>query len=300
MRVSNIDIDRIYVNGIIRESTYRMSESHFHEYYELYYLQSGGTLMFLNKDLYTLRPGDILIIPPHEVHANRYTAQSFRYNVYFKASDLGERLAKELMDEYLVQTCYLHVPGTEREVVEQLLSAMVIEDKVNDEYTPDLMVNLLKSFFLQLKRHGYQPVPHTEAENQEDQKILEVARYISDNFAQEITLTSMAELAGLSPSYFSRRFKNVTGTGMKEYVSYLRLRRAAALLLSSSESITAIAVECGFSDSNYFKDAFKKMFGHSPRAYRKSIPTDFIMTNNIRNQSVRRKKHACTGHAQTP
>jgi AraC-like DNA-binding protein len=41
------------------------------------------------------------------------------------------------------------------------------------------------------------------------------------------------------------------------------------MLLSSDLSITEIALQCGFSDSNYFKDAFKKMYGASPRNYRK-------------------------------
>ena len=54
-----------------------------------------------------------------------------------------------------------------------------------------------------------------------------------------------------------------------EYLSLLRLENAAMELLSTQDRITEIALRNGFSDSNYFKDAFRKMYGVSPREYRK-------------------------------
>ena len=62
----------------------------------------------------------------------------------------------------------------------------------------------------------------------------------------------------------------VTGTRMKEYLIYVRLGHAETELLSTAHTITEVAMNNGFSDSNYFKDAFRKMFGQSPRAYRAS------------------------------
>ena len=58
--------------------------------------------------------------------------------------------------------------------------------------------------------------------------------------------------------------------GVHEYLSFLRLQQAAVDLAETSDSITDVAIRCGFSDSNYFKDCFKRRYGVSPRAYRKS------------------------------
>ncbi len=58
--------------------------------------------------------------------------------------------------------------------------------------------------------------------------------------------------------------------GVHEYLVLIRLRSAAYELLSTDQSVTQIALHCGFSDSNYFKDAFKKKFGLTPRDYRRS------------------------------
>ena len=93
---------------------------------------------------------------------------------------------------------------------------------------------------------------------------------IVENFSDSLTLDSLAEIAGLSATYFSKKFKATTGFGVKEYISFVRLRHAAMELLSTRRSITEIVMGCGFSDSGYFKDAFKKLNGLSPREFRKA------------------------------
>ncbi|QNM04219.1 helix-turn-helix transcriptional regulator [Simiaoa sunii] len=52
--------------------------------------------------------------------------------------------------------------------------------------------------------------------------------------------------------------------------NYVRLKHAQTALLTTNSSITDIALEYGFNDSNYFKDLFKKVYGKSPREYRKN------------------------------
>ena len=76
--------------------------------------------------------------------------------------------------------------------------------------------------------------------------------------------------AGVSPNYLSRKFRQATGMGVHEYLSFLRLQQAAVDLAETTDSITDVALRCGFSDSNYFKDCFKRRYGVSPRTYRKS------------------------------
>lgn len=56
----------------------------------------------------------------------------------------------------------------------------------------------------------------------------------------------------MSKSFLSKRFKTATGFGFKEYIINLRIQNACRLLLETNKSITDIAFECGFNDSNYF------------------------------------------------
>ena len=85
-----------------------------------------------------------------------------------------------------------------------------------------------------------------------------------------ITTADVARAVGFSPNYLTRRFREAAGIGLHEYIVFVRLHHAAQELLSTADSITDIALRCGFSDSNYFKDSFKKKYGVTPRNYRKS------------------------------
>ena len=81
---------------------------------------------------------------------------------------------------------------------------------------------------------------------------------------------NVADKFNLSRSYLSKKFKTATGFGFKEYIINVRIQNACRLLLESNKSITDIAFECGFNDSNYFGDAFRKAKGVSPHKYRKN------------------------------
>ena len=74
---------------------------------------------------------------------------------------------------------------------------------------------------------------------------------------------------GFSPNHLSRRFRRSAGIGLHEYIVFVRLHHAAQELIATGDTITDIALRCGFSDSNYFKDSFKKKYGVTPRDYRK-------------------------------
>jgi AraC family L-rhamnose operon regulatory protein RhaS len=84
-------------------------------------------------------------------------------------------------------------------------------------------------------------------------------------------LPEMAETCGLGPTQFAHIVKQLSNLTPHQHLIGLRLDRAATLLESGpSMSITDLAYECGFSSSQYFATAFRKRFGHVPRAHRSS------------------------------
>ncbi len=281
MRSSDLNIDRIYVNRIVRSADYEMVKNHFHYYYELFYVQQGTARFFINNKLYDLHSGDFLVIPPREVHFNRYITQCNRYNIYFKKEDLfdGEEPFMEGLNPFL-ELGLFHIHSSYRPQMEALLNSMLLEEKVNDDSTKELQSLMLRAFLLYSKRYASYEKRESFLPKEGDALILEAARYISEHFHQNITLDQLANKIGLSPSYFSKKFRHITGMGMKEYLIFVRLEHASMELRSTNHSITEVAINSGFNDSNYFKDAFKKMYGLSPRAYRNSISTDEIMAKH--------------------
>ena len=86
----------------------------------------------------------------------------------------------------------------------------------------------------------------------------------------DLKLTDVAEEVSISPEHLSRVFKKETGFGFSEYLSLVRLQKAEELLKSEKDlSISEVAYHCGFNDSNYFSEKFKRSYGVSPLKYKK-------------------------------
>ncbi len=101
-----------------------------------------------------------------------------------------------------------------------------------------------------------------------DQQILKAAYFINEHYMQPLATQDVARAVSFSPNHLSRKFRQATGIGLHEYLVFIRLHHAAQELVATEDSITTIALRCGFSDSNYFKDSFKKKYGVTPRKYR--------------------------------
>ena len=287
MRASDLNIDRIYINKITRSENYRMVTNHVHYYYEIFYVSQGICRFFIDGRLFDLHSGDLLVIPPREVHYNRYLSQCTRINLYFRSQDLqalaGERLGE--IEDYLRTPRMFHIPGSCRSVIEDLLASMLREDKIDDPLAAGILLAQLCQLSLYIRRYGAEKKEASALPPEGDQAILHITEYIRSHYSEPLRLETLSELAGLSPSYFSRRFKIVTGMRTMEYINYVRLTNASQELLSTDHTITEVAMHNGFSDSNYFKDSFRRAYGESPRAYRKNRYTD----SHIQEISLREK-----------
>ncbi len=103
-------------------------------------------------------------------------------------------------------------------------------------------------------------------------RIGQAMSYIETHLAEPIHLDTLAQIAQMSKRSFIRTFRAALGESPISYLIKLRINRAAYLLRRNDESITDIAFNAGFSDSNYFSRQFKAAFGVSPRAYRRQHP----------------------------
>lgn len=95
--------------------------------------------------------------------------------------------------------------------------------------------------------------------------------YIEDHYLEEVTLEEISNQSGISVRHLNRIFQSYYQTTPVAYIQRLRLERACTLLMQTNLSVTEISVKCGFNDSNYFTRQFKKVYGITPKAYRKTI-----------------------------
>lgn len=100
-------------------------------------------------------------------------------------------------------------------------------------------------------------------------KLIDKAKsYIQENYAQDISLESIAGAIGLSACYLSTLFKNMEKTSIKEYIIDVRIEASKQYLLDIDLKIYEAAANVGYTDSRYFSQLFRKKTGYTPGQYR--------------------------------
>jgi AraC family transcriptional regulator len=126
-----------------------------------------------------------------------------------------------------------------------------------------LCIHLLRNYF-DLKFAG--PAP---SGGLDQPKMRHVKDFIEEHLGNNLTLVSLANVAGVSAGYFSRLFRNSVGVAPHQYLLGRRLDRARNLLQTNRYSIAEIASVTGFSDQSHLTRHFKRRFGVTPREGRK-------------------------------
>ena len=273
IRTVSGEITRVHVDRKTREAGCVMRGHHYHPYYELAYIEHGSCRFFIEDTMFDLHDGDFLLIPPQVFHFTRYLFGScLRCGIYFRAGDLESELISHFPDgaDFLSQVRIFQVPTDARREIGRIIMRMAAEDRGFDERSPLMLRLQLQELLLLCSRVCLLLTETPASIHTTDRQVLLAARYINEHFRQQISAADIAAAAGFSPNYLSRKFREAAGIGVHDYLVFIRLRSAAFELISTSDSVTDIALRNGFSDSNYFKDVFKKKYGMTPREYRKT------------------------------
>lgn len=108
---------------------------------------------------------------------------------------------------------------------------------------------------------------HTE-QSTESRRVQKVKQFINEHYAEQLKLSDLADLVGMSPVSFSRFFRHRTGRTLSDYIVDIRLGYAARMLVDSSRNISEICYECGFNNLSNFNRTFKAKRNYTPRDFR--------------------------------
>ena len=96
-----------------------------------------------------------------------------------------------------------------------------------------------------------------------------IKEYIDAHYLEDLKLPEIAAALHINPFYLAHTFKALTGSSPMAYITRRRIDEAQNLLLTTNLTVTAIAMECGYNNSNYFQSVFKNIVGMPPGKYRK-------------------------------
>jgi AraC family transcriptional regulator len=122
-----------------------------------------------------------------------------------------------------------------------------------------------------LRDHSTLNRPGDDAERLADQRLRPVIDYIRRNLGDDVSLETLAALAGLSPNYFLAAFRQATGQTPHRYVTELRVARACELLRDPHRPITEVSLAVGFSSQSHLTEVFRRTMKTTPAAYRREV-----------------------------
>lgn len=244
-----------------------ITQSHVHTApdYEIYLLLSGSSNYYRDDEIYSLSAGGMVFIRPDEMRWNQYTSKKYeRYTLNFPVNFLPDEvmpMVNRIFDK--------HVISAEPDWCRKIFDTLHRERTENNEFSTIVIKNLLIQFFITLSRNNHiNPDPNY---NQLHPAVVTVTRYVDRHYAEPLTLEMMAELTHLNSSYLSKLFHAATGLPFKRYLMHIRIAKAHRILsLPTSKTISEIAYDCGFNDSNYFSRTFSSLQGMSPLEYKRS------------------------------
>ena len=102
-------------------------------------------------------------------------------------------------------------------------------------------------------------------------KLRQVTEFIAENYASEIKLAELAQVAGMSNFHFAREFKRTTGTTPHQYLIKFRVEQAKALLQSQELPLAEVSLRSGFSHQSHFTRLFRKLTGTTPHLFRMGL-----------------------------
>lgn len=265
-----------FIDKTQKRNIYNMDFFHMHKKYEVYYLTEGTRKYFIDDSIYLVNAGNLVLIDADAVHktANMGEVPHSRIVINFSKNFIEDFSVhvKELDLTSIFKTKFTVLPLSFKYklIIENILNRLVEVGSKDPEANKVLLEVLLSELLIMIKEY-IQTLEDKEYESHQiiNPKVDKILKYISSNYSEPLTLTSIAEQFYISPFYLSKIFKKSTNLSIVEYINSLRIREAKELLERSQTKIADIAEKVGFSSSSHFSRTFKLVTGLSPQQYKK-------------------------------
>lgn len=250
--------------------------THWHDAQEIIVPLEEDFSVTVQNVSYHLRPGDILLIPPGELHSIQAPSSGSRFIFLLELNFFGQ-FGDFLRTRALLSTPVLITADTCPEIYETEIS--LIMQTASHYWGPSpskllLIYACLMNFYAYYTdyRTGGATVAVRNATHSKtgmpSEKIVRLLEYLQHHYAENITLEEAARQTALSKFYFTRIFKQQTGQTFYDYLSFLRIQAAESYLKDTSTPIADIAAACGYASVSSFNRTFRRYRECSPSEYR--------------------------------
>jgi AraC-like DNA-binding protein len=227
-----------------------------------------------NKITFNLKEGDILLINPGVIHSLPATPVGER--LIFQADFSLLHNIKELEPTLSIISPALVITEENSPSIHSKIQNIMftIQDEYfsNATFSEAAIYSKLIEMFVLIGREYTTKADMFNVKNTKQKEYTEIflslCNYISDNCIKDLTLDSVADLAGFSKYHFTRLFKQFTGISFYKYLNQKKITLAESLLIDPDISITEVALRSGFTSLSSFIRMFKIIKACTPTEFR--------------------------------
>lgn len=239
---------------------------HTHHFTELFYVISGNGIFHVEGEHVPVKPNDLMIINPHVEHTEKTMTNNPMEYIVFGVDGLAFSFHGKNPDNGKNYSHYNYTSSQNRLVdYSQLMLQEFREKKPGFDIVCQSILQVLLVFITRELDLSI----ISDSTFRISKECALAKRYIDSNYAQNITLDTLAEITHINKYYLAHSFASCIGQSPISYLSAKRLQASMELLVNTNHSIAQIASSTGFSSQSYFSQIFKKSVGMTPQQYRK-------------------------------
>ena len=248
---------------------------HYHDYLEIYYHKLGDCDYIIDSRIYTLKPGDLMIIRSQKLHKaviKDLTSEYERYVLWMTNEFISQLIEKEEYRDIIFSreenAELMRLPAICSDKIKIALDSMVEEANQQDAISKDLEIHYLKEILLLICKFSKSHYYIKNVEPKQDPLVKEIMEYLDGRILEKISLDDVADYFYMNKYHLMRKFKRHTKMTIMDYLKKKRLM-IARNLIAEGEPIQEIYRMCGFDDYSNFFRAFKSIYGMAPSEYKR-------------------------------
>ena len=245
---------------------------HWHKDFEINFVLKNVAEFVVNGKTKIVMPGDFIFINSSDLHAGN---GDFEKILSERSQELLTiQIDYQFFKFYFDTDCPIRFTDKitledSNEIKKNLLSIYHIILHKKPYYEMKIHAHLLEIGSILLSNYVTHDTSYSLLEDRTFRQIKKVIDFMEENYMENLDLTTVANKMGWQESYFSRKFKQLTGINFHEYLVSIRLKHAENDLLHTELDMTTISYDNGFPNVKSFIQSFKKAYGVTPLQYRK-------------------------------
>ena len=253
--------DDLHLEAYRFEGIIQPFPNHFHDYYVIGFIEAGTRCLSCKNKEYTVSQGNILLFNPNDSHS---CVQCDGGTLDYRGLNIPKETMLSLAEEVTGQRVLLGfsenvIKNDELNLYLRSLHQIIMDG--SKEFEKEEMLLLLISLLIGQYGQSFENcIPECIEE------IESACIFMSEHFAEHITLENLCNCCGLSKSALLRAFTKSKGVTPYRYLQTVRIGKAKELLEQGVTSVDA-AIQTGFSDQSHFSNFFHMFIGLSPAAY---------------------------------